>query len=260
MVRTIIDTADNLRDIFNQAYISDHDFNIPVSLENRSASNLTFYNCKFNKKFTFLGYKQDLIFENCHFQELNFQYALFVKKVRFRECHFHKETNFTNTKFNDLADFWRSIFHKKTIFYKTDFLGTTVFSAVEFRENVLFTYTLIDRLIIFRGTNFNKGLDLSLAIISGSIGVFDLKITHFTSLHINNKIEKGLSSEDHKSNYEEMYENAVSQDANIPIENKLETFRIIKKRLQDQGNNIMAIDFNVLEKGALKEMIQANPI
>jgi hypothetical protein len=215
-----------------------------------------FANCKFFKEVDLNDFYDHLTFENCYFYEsFCADDSKLNGKVRFRECHFKGIVKFDNTRFEDLADFWRCTFYNKTTFLKTDFLGTTVFSAATFEQNVLFTYTLISKLIIFRGTNFDSGLDLSTAIISGELSVFDLRIEQYDSQNINDELSGELSEKDRRTKYEELYDQAITKNSEIPTENKVETFRILKNQLLDMGS-AFAIDFNVLEKGAFRELLR----
>ncbi|GAL63604.1 hypothetical protein [Algibacter lectus] len=221
-------------------------------------------NCKFNTSLKSNGNLNNLTFANCLIRDINFEDANFggeeVKndqkgKVRFRNCDIFN-TNFRNTTFNSITDFWSSTFHKPVTFYKTDFRDVVVFSAVNFKENVLFTYTLIEKLMILRGAYPEKGFDLSLAIISGKLSVFDLKFDDYNSY---SKIYKDLDKEltdnvSFQRAYEIVYEKAVSKNHNIPIENKRETYRILKNQLESQKNYIDSIPFRVMEnKTLLKE-------
>ncbi|CAA0155238.1 Pentapeptide repeat-containing protein [Tenacibaculum maritimum] len=205
------------------------------------------YELEFSKQCIFKGsVKSSKLFNNITFrdttlQKIDFEDAIFgygenkndkKGKVRFHNCIIH-EANFRNTTFNNLADFWNTTFIKPVIFYKTDFLETTVFSAVIFKENVLFTYALLNSVTIFRGTNFEKGLDLSLAILKGELNLFDLKVKYFKHS---------------EPNGEDDYEQDVSENGNIPLKNKQETYRIIKKHYNNQSNTIKALDFKYLER------------
>lgn len=182
-------------------------------------------------------------FENTTFNdEVDFENAKFENKARFYSTRFNGETNFYNTKFNDLADFWNAQFYKKTIFNKTDFLGTTVFSSTTFKENVLFSYSLISKLAIFRGTNFEKGLDLSLALISGNMTFFDINIEDFEAVN------------DTKN--PETFSDYVTEKGIITRKNKRETFRIIKNRLIQNQNSIDALNFAKLEMNAYRHELK----
>ncbi|WP_299600289.1 pentapeptide repeat-containing protein [uncultured Aquimarina sp.] len=198
-------------------------------------------------------------FIDCHFYgDIVAEESTLDCKVKFRNCHFHGDVNFRNTTFKDLADFWKCTFYKPTTFYKTDFLSTVVFSASTFKENALFTYTLIDKLMILRGTNPEKGFDLSLAIIAGQISVYDFKMDDYNSFgkiykETNKAIEADKSLE-YNDAYEKIYDAAVTTGHIIPIENKRETYRILKSQLESQKNFIDAVPYRVMEnKTLLKE-------
>jgi hypothetical protein len=182
--------------------------------------------------------KRNLTFEDCEFHsDLDASESDLTGKIRFRSCVFLGSTDFRNTKFKDLADFWRSTFKQQVIFYKTDFLGTAVFSATIFEKNVLFTYTLIEKLILFRGTKIKEGIDLSTAIISGTIGTFGLSLWDFKS-------KKGKLTD-------KEFETSVSETGEIPIKNKRETFRILKQANIQQNNVIESLPYQALEKKTL---------
>ncbi|CAL2087279.1 pentapeptide repeat-containing protein [Tenacibaculum sp. 190524A05c] len=249
----------------------DFELNLPFSNEVinsmeaealQNIGSLIFSNCVFKQKITIghsdrnIEFNNDCIIENVvrvwrysgslkfrdsNILSVNFEDAIFGSeentkkgKVRFHNCIVN-EANFRNTTFNSLADFWNTTFIKPVIFYKTDFLETTVFSAAIFKENVLFTYTLLNSVSIFRGAKFEKGLDLSLAILKGDLNLFDLKVKYFN--HSEPKSEND-------------YEQDVSENGNIPLKNKQETYRIIKKYYDGQSNNIRALDFKYLERSA----------
>ncbi|MGK0386677.1 MAG: hypothetical protein ACI849_001295 [Patiriisocius sp.] len=211
------------------------DENVNMSSDNNKTCILTFVNCIFEK---------DVLAED----------AVMDGKVRFRNCTFKGKVNFRNTTFNNLLDLWRSTFEQTTVFYKTDFMDIVVLSAATFDKNVLFTYSLIDKLLILRGTKAKEGFDLSLAIISGKLSVFDFKLKYFESYNIHNLAIKKFKKDRTKSYFkyfETVYENAVSGKAEIPINNKRETFRILKKYHESQSNIVESIPFSVLEKRTL---------
>ncbi|MFY0605969.1 MAG: pentapeptide repeat-containing protein [Cyclobacteriaceae bacterium] len=208
-------------------------------------------NCRFSESFQLRKKVQSkLVIHNCKFVgEFKIPNISFEAKLKVRHCHFNR-VNFYNTKFIELADFYSCHFHKRLIFLKTDFKETTVFSGSTFYENVLFTYTLIEKLIILRGTTFKKGLDLSTAILSGELNCFGIRLENFRSLKIEKKLNMFLSTDKRLGHYEMFYDNAITKVAKIPIENKIETYRIIKQRLISQNNSIASVPFNALEKSA----------
>jgi len=219
---------------------------------------IKFSNCKFNFEWKTREEIISIQFKDCVFTEevlisslarkdkggsVMFHNVTFKKKADFTDSHFEVKARFTNvqfldeaifnnTKFDDLADFWGSVFHKPTIFHKTDFMGVAVFSTTRFKENVLFTYTLIDKIIILRGTIFEKGLDLSLTVLNDNFNVFDIRLRDYESVH-----EKS----------DEEYLKYVSESAIIPEKNKRETFRLLKKQMQSQGNMIDSLTYSALE-------------
>lgn len=204
-----------------------------------SSIEYSFTECEFNNETIRIGNTT----KNINFwgdkkftKKLDLEDSDLTGKIRFRKCQFN-EVDFHNTKFNDLADFWMCTFHKPVIFYKTDFYGNAVFSGATFKENALFTYTLIEKVIIFRGTTFEKGLDLSTAILSGTLSYFDVKLGFYKS-------KKEFND---KGNYESL----ISELAEIPILNKRETFRIIKKNYENVSNNVEALKIKKLEMRTL---------
>jgi len=200
---------------------------------NNGKQHFSFSNCQFEYLLELVDSESNLQFNSCKFNFVDAENKYLSGKIRFRECHFYNYANFRNTTFYELADFWRSIFYPPTIFFKTEFLGTTVFSATTFKENVLFTYCLIDKLILLRGTKIEKGFDISTAIRSGEMGIFDFHVQDFKSLN------KNLD--------EEAYERAIAQNAEIPIKNKRETFRILKQEHISQNNVVHSIEYKTLE-------------
>ena len=241
--------------------------NIDVGLTTDHIFGLSFYECVFEEAFIFdwtifgvasfnktifkknanfsrTVFKSDSTFVDSVFEQgVSFDNTCFESKIRFYRTKFKGVADFNNTKFKNLADFWSAIFYSTTIFYKTDFLGTTVFSTTTFNENVLFTYTLIKELIILRDTKFEKGLDLSLAIISGKTNIFNIKLHDYQDVSDTNDIEE--------------FEDNVSEKGVITRKNKRETFRIIKNQLMLNQNNIDAIYFYSIEmKSYAKQLHQ----
>ena len=228
---------------------ADLDFNFPLMIQSEidfivkdnviysGSKSYGFDNCNFNQGFFFSHeIKKEYNFNDCVFKvKAQYTNAKFNKNIRFHSCDFDCDTDFTNTKFNKLIDFWHSTFYKPIIFYKTDFLATTVFSGATFKENVLFTYSLIADKIIFRGTKIVKGLDLSLAIISGNLNLFDIQISRFNHSEPNSEKE---------------YDEDVSSNGEVPLKNKKETYRLLKKHFETQSSNVRAIDMKFLERSA----------
>lgn len=228
---------------FKECEFDGYQVNFDVSIEDKYVGpgrsvDVRLNDCVFKGKVQIFGREKNLTFENCEFHsEIDASESRINGKIRFMSCVFLGPTNFRNTKFKDLADFWRSTFQQKTVFYKTDFLGTTVFSATVFEKNVLFTYTLFEKQILFRGTKIREGIDLSTAIITGSVGTFGLSLWDF-------KAKNGKLTD-------EEFETAVSETGDIPIKNKRETFRILKQANIQQNNVIESLPYQALEKKTL---------
>jgi uncharacterized protein YjbI with pentapeptide repeats len=182
-------------------------------------------------------------FRDCIFQSISFKDTTLLNKIRFRDCDFHN-VNFRNTTFDELADFWRCRFHNATTFFKTDFNKTTVFSGATFDHNVLFTYSFIGERMIFRGTTFKEGLDLSLAIIAGDLSCFEIDLgSTFRAI--------SMKAYDKKEDYEKDYEDFVCDQDEIPIQNKRETFRIIKDHFISNQNFASSVKYKKFENATL---------
>ena len=210
---------------------------------------------KVSKTFDF-----DINLIDCRVDEIfNINDCTFDEKVRIHDCEILEESsklcnqssdkksrcNFENTKFNDLADFWKTTFKTETIFYKTDFNATAVFSFVTFYKNVLFTYTLLAGKTIFAKTNFIKGMDISQAVISGELQLFDV--------YFDNEIFETKYFD--RTNKKE-YQNAIDKKAVIPTENKVHTFQILRKAFEDVGDYNDSTRMRRAEKKALREFNQ----
>lgn len=214
-------------------------FNIEVS----------FYDCDFHGVvFGSNEIEGNFIFEKCNFiGGISVPNSTFLGKIKVRDSFLH-DINLANTTFSDLIDFWLCEFYEKVIFLKTDFIGTAVFSASTFRENVLFTYSLIDKAIILRGTKFLKGLDFSLSIGKGEKYCFDLIVKDYDAVVVDTL--DGL--------YEKTYDDYVTNKGIIPLKNKRETFRILKQTLVSQGNISESIYYKVIEKETLRRELLAS--
>jgi hypothetical protein len=131
----------------------DYEFTIELNL--KEANYFNFKNCVFKEdvKFPYRTHRDSSLAESTFEKKANFDNTSFEDNIRFYETKFKGETSFNNTKFKKLADFWNAKF-----------------------ENILFSYSLIDKLAIFRGTIFEKGFDFSLAIIPGELSIFDIKV------------------------------------------------------------------------------------
>ena len=226
---------------------------LPITDKIPNVKIFKFKNCHFN----YLTYRTDneslkklretqfdslrIEFINCHFEKLDLFNSDIFSKLKLTRCSFDS-TVFQNAMFNDLADFYNCYFNQKVIFHKTDFKGTTVFSASTFKQNVLFTYALIEKLIIFRGTKFDKGLDLSCAILAGEMNPFDIGLGDFGPEIIKEKDEK---------EFEKRYDDCITKKGLIPIKNQRETYRILKEAFVKREDVASSIKYKVLEKKTL---------
>lgn len=234
-------------------YYSKHEQNHPIIFHNHqftekikifTGGKITFTDCIFDENLEIQYCGEEIIFKKCEFKKMfNSQNCKYKKNAKFLESIFN-QVDFNNATFELLADFWSCTFNTNTIFYKTDFLGTTVFSAAIFRQPVLFTYTSISKVIIFRGTVFENGLDLSQAIISGNISLHDLKINEFKAVN---------NTESNK-----LYESYISEEGKIPYTNKRETYRILKQSLSKNCNEIESLEFRKREFQTFYNEIKSN--
>jgi len=223
-------------------------------------SSLEFTNgCRFQDVVKLHGSLSDVKFKDCIIQHLDCEDAVFGSKneenkglFKLYTCQLY-EVNFRNTKFYSLANFFRSTFHNPVTFNRTRFYDTAVLSAVTFKENVLFSYAVINKSMLLRGTFPEKGFDLSLAIIRGDLSLFNFKMNDFKTYNrihkdVNVAMEKYDGFNAYINAYDDVYEDAVSNKHLIPIENKRETYRILKNQLENQKNYIGAVSYAVKER------------
>lgn len=225
------------------SHFNGHIFRSNLKLPKKLVFNAQFRDCEFFGDLDISGasYTLNTTFENTIFHGLvNFSDCTF-KKVRFHNCEFHGEVNFENTKFTELCDFWKAKFFKQVIFLKTDFLATTVFSSVIFNENALFTYSRLKEQIIFRGTVFKKGLDLSLTILEGELQTYDMRLNFETY-----KAQKVA---------EEDYEVSVTETGDIPYRNKVETYRILKYAAFSRQDIVSGYEYSKYETLAYSDTL-----
>ncbi len=189
-------------------------------------------NCIFNGRsiFSKLTFNSSAVFSGSVFNNKTFFFhSIFNDEVSFTEVKFVTDLSFHSSTCYKTIDFSKSIFDDNIDFSKVSFLGKAFFTETEFKENVLFTDAIIKDDIVFRGTKFKKGLDLSLAVISGQINSFDIELKNYKSID-NDAKEIG--------------------DFDIKEKNKRETFRILKHHNIKQSNSIDYIEFARLEHAA----------
>lgn len=240
----------NLRNFLNDAeyHFNDCEFLSFTTIRNSKREIIFDGNCYFKESLRLVSREANLTFRNCEITDLDVSESKFGKqdsnqgKLRIKSCEVYK-TKFKNATFYDLVDFYNTKFYENVIFYKTDFLNIVVLSATTFEKNVLFTYTLLSDKVIFRSTRFNKGFDVSLAIIKGQLTIFNLNHSYDKYLS-----EKGLTTELE-------YEKAVSKDGIIPIQNKLETYRLLKLEFEKQKNIPEYLNFKLHEKKTYKQIL-----
>jgi hypothetical protein len=167
---------------------------------------------------------------------------VFENKVKFQLCIFNN-LRVNNSTFNEYVEFFECIFFKKMLILKSSFNKNVVFTKSTFKENCLFTYSIFEKQGIFSRAifrdknNLPTGLDLSQSIVNGQLTFFETDLGNYEAKRIN-------------SNSEE-YDEAISEGGKIPIQNKRETFRIIKHQLLQQNNVIEAEKYDKLEKQTL---------
>lgn len=228
-------------------------------LDNEKIYRVEFWNCHF-KKVLILNEgdcakyyeKTNFTFFNCVFTGLSIDGFTYQGKIKFKKCKFPKGQSFFNTIFGDYLEFLDCEFQNKLIFNKVEFRETVVFTKTKFLDNVLFTYTTFFRLGVFSRTFFDKGIDLSQAIINGNLTFFEAQIKNYHSEAISINDEK--ISESGKS--QKKFDISVTGSGKIPTINKRETFRIIKQQLAKEGNNIDAFKYNSLEKQAYQQQLK----
>ena len=188
----------------------------------------------------------DLVFQHCNFIRFDISHTSQSHKYKFRHCSF-ENTNFENTEFKNLIDVYNCDFSNSVNFIKTEFHKNAVFAACRFKKNVLFTYTSIDKELILRNTYFYAGLDLSLSIGSGALNCFGIQLSNFKGQTIEAQNQK---------EYETLYNSRVIESNSIPLENKRETYRIIKQSFSSVGNLSNALHYEYLEKITLESELK----
>lgn len=228
-------------------------------LDNEKIYKVEFLDCHFEKQLILnegdcakYYEKTNFTFINCEFTDLALNGFTYGGKIRFNKCKFLKFQNHYNVTFKNYVEFLECEFQNKLIFNKVEFRETVVFTKTKFLDNVLFTYTTFFGLGVFSRTFFDKGLDLSQAIINGSITFFEAQINNYHSEDISITDEKIYQS----GKSQKRYDISVKYSGKIPTLNKRETFRIIKHQLEKQGNSIDAFKYNSLEKQAYQQQLK----
>lgn len=262
----------NDRNVLNiKDSIFNFDLEIPLSgklghasrtlTNNFNTSKQIFSNCTFNDKVKIVNSRRELLFDkkscftdsvqvtsrntnlifhNSKINNLDVSGSVFGKdangsgKLRLKKCTV-KNSNFKNATFHSLVDFYQTTFEEPVIFNKTDFLNVLVLSAAKFKSNMLFTYTLLNDKVIMRGTQFFKGFDISLAIIKGELALFDIQLDNKKYI----AEQRELSEDD--------YEDFVANKGKIPISNKRETYRVLKKEFISNVDYIHSLKYKRFE-------------
>jgi len=187
--------------------------------------------------------KVEFIFGLCEFKlGINLNNFSYNQKIRFWKCKFYR-LNFYNATFNKLFELVDSEVYSNAFFNKVEFNANCVFTKTRFYKNCIFTYSTFEKQGIFSRAifrdknNLPTGLDLSQSIVNGQLTFFETDLGNYEAKRID-------------SNSEE-YDDAISESGKIPIQNKRETFRIIKHQLLLQNNVIEAEKYDKLEKQTL---------
>ena len=207
---------------------------------------IEFINIIFKNKFTFNNrkiFKQSLEFIKCYFYFIpSFGDKIFESKIKFRLCEFER-IYIHNATFNEYLNFYDCLFFGKVIILKCSFNDNVVFTKSTFQSNCLFTYSNFEKLGIFSRAKFHDkdknptALDLSQAIINGQLIFFDTILGNYKAFKIDsNSIN---------------FDKTIIEGDVIPMQNKRETFRIIKHQLLQQNNVIEAEKYGKLEKQTL---------
>ncbi|WP_304039200.1 pentapeptide repeat-containing protein [Mesonia mobilis] len=218
-------------------------FNIPVSIE--PINSISIHNCVFNESVC-IYQKLDfnLTILKCEFNSVFDIGGLKVKGIsRLSNNKFKKDTIFGNVVFSKGVDFSNSVFTEAVDFEETEFLGNNIFYNTQFRENCLFTNSILEGSTIFNKTKFLKGLDLALANTTGSIKIFDLKLNDF---------EATPDKFDSKEYDKEIF------SKRIPLSNKRETFRVLKRIFENSSDYIHSLEYKSLELKAYDEILLNN--
>jgi hypothetical protein len=148
-----------------------------------------------------------------------------------------------NVTFNEYLEFYNCLFFGKAIISKCSFNDNVVFTKSTFHSNCLFTYSNFEKLGIFSRAKFHNkdknptALDLSQAIINGQLIFFDMILGDYKAF----KIDSDSIN----------FDKTINEGDVIPMQNKRETFRIIKHQLLQQNNVIEAEKYGKLEKQTL---------
>ena len=239
-----------------------HDF--LLFLKNEKVEVINFSLCSFNyplainEKFAhFINSNIEELTELNHFKKVEFIFGLcefklginlnnfsYNQKIRFWKCKFHR-LHVYNATFNKLFELVESEVYSNAFFNKVEFNANCVFTKTRFHKNCIFTYSTFEKQGIFSRAifrdknNLPTGLDLSQSIVNGQLTFFETDLGNYEAKRID-------------SNSTE-YDDAISKDGKIPIQNKRETFRIIKHQLLQQNNVIDAERYAKQEKQTLLE-------
>jgi hypothetical protein len=216
-------------------------FNYPLAINEKFAH---FINTNIEELAEFDHFKKvEFIFGLCEFRfGINLNNFSYNQKIRFWKCKFYRLHIF-NASFNKLFELVDSEVYSNAFFNKADFNANCVFTKTKFYKNCIFTYSTFEKQGIFSRAifrdknNLPTGLDLSQSIVNGQLTFFETDLGNYEAKRID-------------SNSTE-YDDAISEDGKIPIQNKRETFRIIKHQLLQQNNAIEAEKYDKLEKQTL---------
>ena len=185
-------------------------------------------------------------FRSCTFKKrVNFDNFDYNGKLKFRHCFFNI-IKINNATFNDLFEISFSEIQSIAVFNKVDFNANCVFTKTKFFKNCVFIYCTFEKQGVFSRAKFMDSndkptaLDLSQCIVNGQLTFFETQIENYTAIRIDSKDEK-------------KFDELTKSGEHIPIQNKRETFRIIKNQLIEQNNLIDAEKYAKLEKQVFLE-------
>ena len=186
---------------------------VSISIDKKSYLNhliIDNYNISFNEMFKTNNIKQIKIINSIIENEFN------------SEDVNYKNINLENSLFKEEVSFKGSSFEENANFEKTKFNNLVSFENATFKKEPNFTYTTFLDQTIFRKTKFEEGLNLAYINLSNSGNLSFLK-ADITEKEI--EIPRKIPSDDLKK-----------------LEDKKETYRIIKNEFQKKNDQINALE------------------
>ena len=200
--------------------------------------------------------------------------CLFNEIVNFNDSIFKVSARFDNLEFKKMLKFEDFVALKHFKFEQTIFIKATFFLNSIFYENLFFTNTTFYENLVLRSVIFKKGIDLSRALIIGNISIinFSINFRSFSTFEKKKKInwieynvnkdyldrnkkviDKFIKENDREISLEEIISYRMNE---IPLQNKVETFRILRKNFIDINRIDKTLEFGILEKESLKKLFE----